>query len=93
MAVQEERKYRQKELDELEGRAKWADAADNAACTEVKALLEPCASAIRATAQAFKSEEQMQELHAIVEAQAERRFRQNFQQRSIVGWDQVLNDR
>ena len=32
-------------------------------------------------------------LHAIVEAQAERRFRQNFQQRSIVGWEQVLNDR
>ena len=57
-----------KELDELEGRAKWADAADDAACAAVKALLEPCTSAIRATAQAFKSEEQVQELHAVVEA-------------------------
>ena len=56
------------QLDELEGRAKWADADDDTACTDVKALLEPCASAIRATAQAFKSEEQMQELHAIVKA-------------------------
>jgi ankyrin repeat protein len=57
-----------KELDELEGRATWADAAADAACAAVKALLEPAARAIRATANAFASEEQMQELHAIVEA-------------------------
>jgi hypothetical protein len=57
-----------KELDELEGRAKWADAAADAACAAVKALLGPAARAIRATAQALASEEQAQELRAIVDA-------------------------
>ena len=56
------------ELDELEGRAKWANTAEDTACAAVKTLLEPAACAIRATAQAFTSEEQVQELHAIVEA-------------------------
>jgi hypothetical protein len=57
-----------KELDELQGRAKWANAAEDTACAAMKTLLEPAACAIRATAQAFASEEQIQELRAIVDA-------------------------
>jgi hypothetical protein len=44
------------------------NAAEDTTCAAVKTLLEPTACAIRATAQAFTSEKQVQELLAIVEA-------------------------